>query len=133
MHTYIHNTYIHNTNTHTHTYTYIHTYIHSITYIHTYLHTHTYTHTYIHTYIHIYTYIYIIPGGLPFEIKQSSSSTADKSLFEMITCTSSEKSLSDCNIQEGDCMKYCSTIMGLKCFGELYIIIYIVSTKITND
>ena len=122
--TYIH-AYIH-TSVHPSNRSSIHSFIH--TYIHTYIHTN--RHTYIHTHIYIYT-LYL--GGLQFEIKQSSSSTADKSLFEMITCTSSEKSLSYCNIQEGDCMKCCSTIMGLKCFGELYIIIYIVSTKITNE
>ena len=71
-------------------------------------------------------------GGLPVEIKESSSSTADKSLFEMITCSSSEKSLSDCNIQEGDCMKYCSTIMGLKCFGEYFMLYCLSNEKVKN-
>ena len=84
----------------------------------------------IHTYYNVietHSHIMLYSGGLPFEIKESSSSMA---LFETITCTSSEESLSDCNIQEGDCMKYCSTIMGLKCFGEYFMLYCLNSEKV---
>ena len=91
-----------------------------------------YMHTYYNVHRNTHTHIMLYSGGLPFEIKESSSSMADKSLFETITCTSSEESLSDCNIQEGDCMKYCSTIMGLKCFGEYFMLYHLNSEKVEN-
>jgi hypothetical protein len=67
IHTYIHNTHVHNRYIHIYILTHIHTYIHN-TYIHTYTHN-TYIHSYIHIYIH--TYIHTCKFCVPVYISQT--------------------------------------------------------------
>ncbi|XP_019850479.1 PREDICTED: scavenger receptor cysteine-rich domain superfamily protein-like isoform X2 [Amphimedon queenslandica] len=54
---------------------------------------------------------YTAASIIPIEISQNFS------LFENITCTGTESSLSNCKIHASKCLKWCSEVLAIKCFN----------------